>query len=82
MDILEIINNFNRELEKPMDKAKEILHTLSITQIEKYTKLSRSTIRRLRDKDSELNKCSESTIHLLAYLYDEFVSALNHSIEK
>lgn len=82
MDTLEMIYAFNRNLVEPKEKAAEILTALPIAQIEKYTRLTRNTISRLRNHPQLLQTAQPSTIQSLAYLYDEFVLALNNSIEK
>lgn len=82
METLEMIYAFNRNLTNPKEKALEILTALPINQIEKNTCLTRPTISRLRKNPKLLNSAQRSTVQSLAYLYDEFVLALNHTIEK
>lgn len=82
MDTLEMIYAFNRNLVEPKEKAAEIIMALPIKQIEKYTRLTRTTISRLKNHPKLLKNVQPSTIQSLAYLYDEFVLALNKSIEK
>lgn len=82
MDTLEMIYAFNRNLVKPKEKAAEILAALPINQIEKSTRLTRPTISRLKKNPKLLNGAQGATVQSLAYLYDEFVLALNHTIEK
>ena len=82
MDTLEMIYAFDRNLVKPQEKAAEIITALPIKQIEKYTCLTRTTISRLKNHPELLKNAQPSTIQSLAYLYNEFVLALNKSIEK
>ena len=82
MDTLEMIYAFDRNLVKPQEKAAEIITALPIKQIEKYTCLTRPTISRLKNHPELLKNAQPSTIQSLAYLYNEFVLALNRSIEK
>lgn len=82
MDTLEMIYAFDRNLVEPKEKAAEIIMALPIKQIEKYTCLTRTTISRLKNRPELLKNAQPSTIQSLAYLYNEFVLALNKSIEK
>lgn len=82
MDTLEMIYAFDRNLVEPKEKAAEIIMALPIKQIEKYTCLTRATISRLKNHPKLLKNAQPSTIQSLAYLYNEFVLALNKSIEK
>lgn len=77
-----MIYAFDRNLVKPQEKAAEIITALPIKQIEKYTCLTRPTISRLKNHPELLKNAQPSTIQSLAYLYNEFVLALNKSIEK
>lgn len=81
MDFLKIIYCLKHNLVDPQDKAKEVLQTFSIKEINKYTGLSKPTIAKLKNGKS-LKNSHNATISVLSGFYDNVIQALKNTFDE